>query len=182
RYIGGDHLLMLFAEYLGAKRVVTTADASMAIEEICQVHRTPVGDTFVSEELLKWGDFGGEPSGAWIFPENSLCPDGIYAAALLCEIAGEWDIAERVAAMPAYPILRDSVRIENARELMAALGAAVPTDGIRIEEEDGWCLIRASGTEPKIRFTAEGTDAAAAARMMETGRERLRAATRGRAA
>ncbi|MDK2975456.1 MAG: phosphoglucosamine mutase, partial [Methanofollis sp.] len=33
RYIGGDHLLMLFAEYLGAKRVVTTADASMAIEE-----------------------------------------------------------------------------------------------------------------------------------------------------
>jgi len=176
RYIGGDHLLMLFADYLGAEHVVTTSDASMAIEEACEVHRTPVGDTFVSEELLKWGDFGGEPSGAWIFPENSLCPDGIYAAALLCEIAGEWDIAERVAAMPAYPILRDSVKIENAREVMTALGAAVPTDGIRIEDEDGWCLIRASGTEPKIRFTAEGRDAAAAKRMMEAGRERLRRA------
>lgn len=176
RYIGGDHLLMLFAEYLGAKRVVTTSDASMAIEEVAEVHRTPVGDTFVSEELLKWGEFGGEPSGAWIFPKNSLCPDGIYAAALLCEIAGEWDIAERVAAMPAYPILRDSVRIENAREVMAAMGAAVATDGIRIEDEEGWCLIRASGTEPKIRFTAEGRDAAAAKRMMDAGKERLRRA------
>ncbi|HDS62781.1 MAG TPA: phosphopentomutase/phosphoglucosamine mutase [Methanofollis liminatans] len=176
RYIGGDHLLMLFAEYLGAKRVVTTSDASMAIEEVAEVHRTPVGDTFVSEELLKWGDFGGEPSGAWIFPKNSLCPDGIYAAALLCEIAGEWDIAERVAAMPAYPILRDSVRIENAREVMTAMGAEVPTDGIRIEDEEGWCLIRASGTEPKIRFTAEGRDAAAAKRMMDAGKERLRRA------
>lgn len=176
RYIGGDHLLMLFAEYLGAKHVVTTADASMAIEEVAEVHRTPVGDTFVSEELLKWGDFGGEPSGAWIFPENSLCPDGIYAAALLCEIAGEWDIAEQVAAMPSYPILRDSIKLEHARETMTALGADVPTDGIRIEDEDGWCLIRASGTEPKIRFTAEGRDAAAAKRMMAVGKERLRRA------
>ena len=42
----------------------------MIIEEIAEVRRTPVGDTYVSEELLKWGDFGGEPSGAWIFPED----------------------------------------------------------------------------------------------------------------
>ncbi|WP_342679535.1 phosphopentomutase/phosphoglucosamine mutase [Methanofollis sp. UBA420] len=179
RYIGGDHLLMLFAKYLGARRVVTTADASMAIEEVAEVRRTPVGDTYVSEELLRWGDFGGEPSGAWIFPKNSLCPDGIYAAALLCEIAGEWDIANEVALMPTYPILRDSIRLENARDLMGALGAAVPTDGIRIEEEDGWCLIRASGTEPKIRFTAEGKDAAAAQKMMEQGKARVSAARHG---
>jgi len=180
RYIGGDHLLMLFAKYLGARRVVTTADASMAIEEVAEVRRTPVGDTYVSEKLLTWGDFGGEPSGAWIFPKNSLCPDGIYAAALLCEIAGEWDITEEVAEMPAYPILRDSIRLENARDVMAALGAAVPTDGIRIQEEDGWCLIRASGTEPKIRFTAEGKDAAAAKKMMEEGKARGSAARHGR--
>ncbi|QYZ79232.1 phosphopentomutase/phosphoglucosamine mutase [Methanofollis formosanus] len=180
QYISGDHLMMLFADYLGAKRVVTTADASMAIEEIAEVRRTPVGDSYVSEELLKWGDFGGEASGAWIFPKNSFCPDGIYAAALLCEIAGEWDLAETIAAMPSYPILRDSVRLEDARAVMTAMGAAVPTDGVRIEEEDGWCLVRASGTEPKVRFTAQGRDTAAAKRMMETGKERLRAARQGR--
>ena len=76
RYIDGDHLLMLFARYLDAKHVVTTSDASMIIEDIAEVRRTPVGDTYVSEELLKWGDFGGEPSGAWIFPKISYCPMG----------------------------------------------------------------------------------------------------------
>ena len=94
RYIDGDHLLMLFAQYLDAKHVVTTSDASMIIEEIADVRRTPVGDTYVSEELLKWGDFGGEPSGAWIFPKISYCPDGPFAAALFCEIASEWNVAQ----------------------------------------------------------------------------------------
>jgi phosphoglucosamine mutase len=28
-------------------------------------------------------------------------------------------------------------------------------DGIKLSFEDGWLLIRASGTEPKIRITAE---------------------------
>ena len=83
RYIDGDHLLMLFTSYLGVKKVVTTVDASMAIEEMAEVRRTPVGDSFVSEELLSWGEFGGEPSGAWIFPRQSYCPDGPYAAALV---------------------------------------------------------------------------------------------------
>ncbi|HJJ94431.1 MAG TPA: phosphoglucomutase, partial [Methanocorpusculum sp.] len=76
RYVDGDQLLALFAKYLDAKQVVTTVDASMAIEEVAEVHRTPVGDSFVSEELLSWGTFGGEPSGSWIFPKHSLCPDG----------------------------------------------------------------------------------------------------------
>ena len=36
KFIDGDHLLMLFAQYLGAKQVVTTTDASMIIEEDCR--------------------------------------------------------------------------------------------------------------------------------------------------
>ncbi len=54
-YISGDHLLMLFAEWTGAKTVVTTVDASMAIEEVATVRRTPVGDSFVSEALVAGG-------------------------------------------------------------------------------------------------------------------------------
>lgn len=174
RYIGGDHLLMLFARYLEAKRVVTTSDASMIIDEIADVHRTPVGDAFVSEELISWGDFGGEPSGAWIFPQISLCPDGPYAAALLCEIASEWDIAEEIDAMPHYPVLRESIRTDAAREILTSLGAPNPTDGIRLSDEDGWCLVRASGTEPKIRITAEGRTQEKAKAMLEKGRELIR--------
>lgn len=176
RYISGDRMLMLLAEYTGAKRVVTTGDASMLIEEIADVRRTPVGDAFVSEELREWGDFGGEPSGAWIFPRISLCPDGPFAAALFCEIASEMDVAERLDAMPVYPVLRKSFACRNAREVMAALGAANPTDGIRISGEDAWCLIRASGTEPKVRITAEGKTGQGAHAMFERGRSLLKQA------
>lgn len=173
RYIGGDHLLMLFTRYLGAQRVVTTSDASMIIEDIAEVRRTPVGDTFVSEELLKWGDFGGEPSGAWIFPKISYCPDGPYAAALFCEIASEWDVAEEIDRMPVYPILRESMPCETARETVIALGAENPTDGVRVASGKGWYLIRASGTEPKIRITAEGTTRENAEEIRDQARRRL---------
>lgn len=173
RYIDGDHLLMLFSKYLNAGKVVTTSDASMIIEGIADVRRTPVGDSYVSEELLKWGDFGGEPSGAWIFPKISLCPDGPYAAALFCEIASEWDVASELDAMPSYPVLRESFLYENAREILTSLGAASPTDGIRVADEDGWYLIRASGTEPKIRITAEGKSLQKAKEMLSLGRGRI---------
>jgi phosphoglucosamine mutase len=174
RYVDGDHLLMLFSKYLNAGKVVTTSDASMIIEGIADVRRTPVGDSYVSEELLKWGDFGGEPSGAWIFPKISLCPDGPYAAALFCEIASEWDVAYELDAMPAYPILRESFLYENAREIVSSLGASSPTDGIRVADDDGWYLIRASGTEPKIRITAEGKSLQKAKEMLSLGRDRIR--------
>jgi phosphoglucosamine mutase len=174
RYIDGDHMLLLLAEHLGAKKVVTTSDASMIIEEIAEVHRTPVGDSFVSEELLSWGEFGGEPSGAWIFPHHSLCPDGPFAAALFCEIASGCNIAERLDDMPTFPIFRESIPNERAREIVTSLGAGNPTDGIRVAQENGWYLIRASGTEPKIRITAEGTNLQTAKMMMEQARTRVR--------
>jgi phosphoglucosamine mutase len=174
RYINGDHLLMLFVKYLDAKQVVTTNDASMMIEEIADVRRTSVGDTYVSEELLKWGDFGGEPSGAWIFPKISYCPDGPYAAALFCEISSEWNVAHELDAMPSYPILRESITCETARETVMTLGAASPTDGIRIADEYGWCLIRASGTEPKIRITAEGKTLQKAKELLKKGRSMMK--------
>jgi phosphoglucosamine mutase len=173
RYIDGDHLLMLFARYLNAKRVVTTSDSSMIIEEVAEVRRTPVGDSYVSEELLKWGDFGGEPSGAWIFPQISYCPDGPYASALFCEIASECNIAHEIDTMPSYPILRESFACDTAHETLLALGAHIPTDGIRVAEEDGWYLIRASGTEPKIRITAEGKTLHKAKEILKKGRSMI---------
>ncbi|MBP2133862.1 phosphoglucosamine mutase [Methanomicrobium sp. W14] len=176
RFVGGDKMLILFAEYLDAKKVVTTQDASMAIEEVADVHRTPVGDSFVSEELISWGDFGGEPSGSWVFPNHSLCPDGIYAAALFCKIASENSISSLVDEMPDYPLLRSSYACKDAQGVLLEMGAEIPTDGIRVEGEDGWCLVRASGTEPKVRITAEGKTVSIARQMEEKGLSLLKSA------
>ncbi len=163
RFIAGDKLLVLFAQEVGAKKVVTTVDASMSIDEAgFKVARTRVGDTYVSEELRKGGDFGGEPSGSWVFPDFSLCPDGIYAAARIAAIASREKLSRLVDDIPRYPLLRGSVGSQGVvvSELEKRLSSLKPLsvnniDGTRLDFEDGWLLIRVSGTEPRIRVTAE---------------------------
>jgi phosphoglucosamine mutase len=163
RYISGDKLLAVLIKATGAKDIVTTLDASMAIDELgVKVRRTKIGDTWVSEELQKGGDFGGETAGAWIFPKISLCPDGIYAAALMASIAAERKLSELADAVPAYPIMRGNVSSEGVdmSRLEAIFGNTKPRavnkiDGLKFDYREGWLLIRPSGTEPKIRLTAE---------------------------
>ncbi|MDD1679818.1 MAG: phosphoglucomutase, partial [Methanomicrobiales archaeon] len=159
---------------MGKKEVVTTMDASMAIEEIAEVRRTPVGDAFVSEQLRTWGNFGGEPSGTWIFPEVSLCPDGIFAAALFCEIATEWNISEEIDRMPHLSMLRRSIPTDAHFPVLRALGATNPTDGIRTQQDDGWILVRASGTEPKIRITVEGKTPERAKQLLKVAEKQVK--------
>ena len=43
-------------------------------------------------------------------------------------------------------------------------------DGVRIELEDGWALIRPSGTEPVIRITVEAREEKKAEELLEASR------------
>ncbi|MFC1942318.1 phosphoglucosamine mutase [Chloroflexota bacterium] len=182
RFIPGDRLLAIFARAVAAKEVVTTLDASMAIDEMgFNVRRTRIGDTFVSEDLRKGGDFGGETSGSWIFPEISLCPDGIYAAAQIAAIASRQKLSELVDSIPGYPLLRGSTASEGVimpgleSNLLALEPLSVSNiDGMRLTFKDGWLLIRRSGTEPKIRLTAEAKSNAKARRLFDSGLEAIR--------
>jgi len=140
------------------------------------VIRTPVGDTYVSRELKRGGDFGGEPSGSWIFPDISLCPDGIYAAAQIVAMATQHRLAALVDSIPSYPLLRGSVSSDAIimPKLKQRLVAMEPLlindiDGTKLSFEDGWLLIRPSGTEPKIRITAEAKSEARVHQLYEGG-------------
>jgi phosphoglucosamine mutase len=165
RFISGDKLLCILAGYLGAQHIVTTVDASMAIDAsgFQSVERTPVGDNCVSEALKVGGDFGGEPSGAWIFPDNSLCPDGIYGAALLVSMAAGARLSDMVDAIPSYAICRGVVNYGGTvpqvleDRLTAAFHPLVVSriDGLKLNMPDAWLLLRPSGTEPRIRLTVE---------------------------
>lgn len=177
RFIPGDKLLVVFARALTAREVVTTLDASMAIEEMgFTVRRTRIGDTYVSNDLKNGGDFGGEPSGSWVFPGVSLCPDGIYAAAQVVAIASQQRLSPLVDSIPSYPLRRGSVSSQGvdiaglAPGLMALQPLTVNnTDGIRLGFADGWLLIRPSGTEPKIRITVEAKSEVRLRQLYESG-------------
>ncbi len=175
-FVGGDTLLALFAKREVKSGLVVPVDASMVVEDLlpkAKVYRTRVGDVYVASELKRRGaDFGGEPSGTWIFPGVSLCPDGVYAAARLVKMAAEEPLASALRGIPRYPTIRGTVPYPAARRdaigskldtLLRGLGADVSTvDGWRLQWEDGWALVRFSGTEPKIRILAESRDDARA--------------------
>ncbi len=171
-FVGGDILLALFAKQEVRHGLVVPVDASMVLEDLlpkAKVYRTRVGDVYVAAELKRRdADFGGEPSGTWIFPKVSLCPDGVYAAARLVKMAAEGSLSAAVRAIPRYPTIRGAVAYDAPRRAaieakmdraLKGLGAAVTTvDGWRLQWEDAWALVRFSGTEPKIRVLAESRD------------------------
>lgn len=175
-YVSGDKLLALFAVREAKRGLVVPVDASMVLDDLLRgvkIWRTRVGDVYVAQELKRRGaDFGGEPSGTWIFPRSSLCPDGVYAAARLVSLVSERPLRELLREIPTYPSLRGSVPYEASkrdgiakalegklRDLSAEVTA---TDGWRLRWDDGWALVRFSGTEPKIRILAESRDEAKA--------------------
>jgi phosphoglucosamine mutase len=180
-FLGGDQLLALFAKRYSKRKVVVTVDASMAVEDYvdAKVVRTRVGDVFVSEEVKRSkADFGGEPSGTWIFPDQTFCPDGILAAARLVEMASRKKLSELRKGVPVYPTLRTAIpfkaqdRAKVLKRLKAEMGSIeseelLTMDGFRHRFEDGWALVRPSGTEPKIRLLAEARDGARAKGIMK---------------
>src|SRR6266571_4890950 len=182
RFVGGDALLALFAKREVRRGLVVPVDASMVLEDLlpkATIWRTRVGDVYVAAELKRRGaDFGGEPSGTWIFPKASYCPDGVYAAARLVSLVAENPLASLVCGVPRYPVIRGAIGYDASKRraiqqrLDVALRAIVSEietiDGWRLQFDDGWALVRFSGTEPKIRVLAESRDDARAKEIYST--------------
>ncbi|THE65046.1 phosphoglucosamine mutase [Salinadaptatus halalkaliphilus] len=182
-----DCLLALFAREAAGEgdRVAAPLNTSLAVDDaLAQVGasltRTPVGDVYVAERATESDVvFGGEPSGAWIWPAETLCPDGPLAACKLAAlVARRGALGELVDALETYPIHRESIPVERKAAVMDAVETAVrergaafdAMDGVRIEYDDGWVLVRPSGTEPVVRVTAEARDADRADALLEDAR------------
>ncbi len=170
RFVSGDKMLAFFAVREAKKAIAVPVDTSRVIDDMLKgvkISRTKVGDVYVAQMLKKIkGEFGGEPSGAWIFPKISLCPDGIYAAARLVEIVQkEGTFSDLLGSIPEYPVKRGAFHsmdknksMTGIAEKLKELGRIDTLDGVRIDLDEGWILVRPSGTEPKIRITVESQD------------------------
>jgi phosphoglucosamine mutase len=133
-----------------------------------KIVRTRVGDVYVAEGIKQFNAiYGGEPSGSWIFPKISYCPDGVYAAAKIVEIVKEKKLSELREKLPRYATKRGTLPCENEKKAnfmervkvrLEPLGEVLDIDGIRVKMEDCWVLVRPSGTEAKVRITAESRE------------------------
>jgi phosphoglucosamine mutase len=194
-----DQVLAAYAAHVVKKNrggtVVTSVEASKAVEEMVEQHggkvvRTKVGDVYIAELMKKRNAiFGGEPCGAWIHPQLNYCPDGILSSVLLLKALEDENesLAEFVAEAPKYPILRENFSCKNdlKEKVVEKTGERLKSvfqpyrqfskvDGVRLVLENGWLLIRASGTEPAIRLTVEGESLKAAKEIMEKGAKSIR--------
>ena len=170
RYISGETILALFIQYLEPKKVVVPSVTSMLIDELTkgEVLRSGPTDRSIGESIAFHGaDIGGGPSGSFYFPKHTLCPDAVYAAALLSKIAGEGRLNEMIDTLPEYcmdhlNIAFDSDLAEFSKKISENVRSLeyrklTEKDGWRVEMESGWFLIHfpASGY---ITITAEARD------------------------
>ena len=197
-----DKLLALISAHQLRRKeeiVVTTVDASSVVDDRVaerggKVVRTRVGDVSVAVAIKKHkAIFGGEPSGAWIFPSVHLVPDGPLAAAKILKLLDltAKKLSELLDALPEYPTVREKLACPNERKArtMKKLkpklkkefpdAEALTIDGIRLELKDGWVLVRPSGTEPYIRVTAEGRTPARAKEIAGKAAKILKGTMRG---
>ena len=188
-YLSGDVTLALLARDAASEgdRVAAPVDTSLAVDDHLAdagvtVDRTPVGDVYVADRASDPGvAFGGEPSGAWIWPAETLCPDGPLAACKTAALAAERPLADRIAEIDTYPIRRDAVETDEKTAVMERVGERVHAeyddvttlDGVRVDLGDAWFLLRASGTQPLVRITAEARDESRAGVVFTEARELL---------
>lgn len=187
--VWADQLLLFLAEEVleahpGAAVVADVKSSRVTFDGVAALGgravMAPSGYVLVREVMRQERALlGGELSGHVFYADHlDGADDGLYVAMkVLCALSRSPQTlgAFRRALPPtvATPELRigclegrkAGVVAEVAARLSERGTAYDPTLGLRVEREEGWWLLRASGTEPKLTLRCEGRDAAALARL-----------------
>ena len=165
-------------------KIATPINSSRLIEDVlnplgCEVIRTEVGDIKVSLALQKHGGFlGGETSGTYIWPNYHFGPDSIVTIAIILQMITKtgMSLKQLLKDIPEYPYYADKFKLTKdipfSEEIQQKITDKIITllenlgkkqininkmDGCRFDFEDGWLLIRRSGTSPYLRISGEST-------------------------
>jgi len=178
--IRGDRTIALLATGFLSKAkdkpIITTVDSSSVLDETVQkaggeAVRTPVGDIQVAMKMNETGSlFGGEACGVYIYSEFHQAPEPFLTACKILELmaATGRSFGDLIGEIPVYPLLKAKLKCPNEKkeQVMEELSRKLPeafqdtkdvltVDGIGVSLQQGWVLVRPSGTEPVIRITCE---------------------------
>jgi len=173
--IPADHLAFLLLKELYKTEsgpVIANVECSYIVDDVAKeygqkVIRVPVGDTYLMQGVHEFkAVLGIEKSGHACVPSLVPCDDAIAIAYYLsCNLQEK--ISDTLKQVPQYNFDRvnftcsDDVKtmiMEKIRKQMLKKYGSEKTstlDGIRIDFETSWILIRQSNTEPLIRLTIE---------------------------
>jgi len=175
-YVIGDRVyaLSILWKAAGGKLkgdVVTTVATSKAVEDVAgrcgaRVRYTAIGAPALCEEMARGGAaIGGEEVGGVIWPELSMAKDGFMTAAKLAEALCEKSLSTWLEGVPEYCNVKLKINADGkkkgqlvARVLAHAKKNRLPhvdVDGVRVDLDGAWVIVRASGTEPYVRVFAE---------------------------
>jgi phosphoglucosamine mutase len=190
KIVDGDGVLLIAARALKAAGrlagdvVVSTVMANLGLEtalarEGIRMLRTPVGDKYVLEEMVRAGaTLGGEQSGHVIFHEYATTGDGMLTALRVLEIAhrAHAGLDELTRDLEVYPQRLYNVRIREKKPLTELLAVGHEISACeKALGSSGRVLVRFSGTEPLVRVMVEGPELA---RVEEFGQRIARAIER----
>lgn len=175
--VDGDDLLYILARdarLRGALRgpvvgtLMTNFGVERAIGELgVRFLRANVGDRYVLRMLREHGGtLGGEASGHLLSLDHAPTGDGILSALLVLDALRRQGATLAQARAGLHRLPQVMLNVHAAAGAIAA--AAVQTVLRRVEEilrGRGRVVLRASGTEPLVRVTVEGEDAAEVRRL-----------------
>lgn len=171
RIVDGDQTLYIFSRYLkeqlGERAVVATVMSNLGLEvalarQGIRLLRTPVGDRYVLEEMLRQGLWlGGEQSGHIILRRYSPAGDGLLTTLKLLEImrASGLRLSQLADGFERFPQVLVNVRVREKVPFDSIPEIAEQLQRSQMElGETARVVLRYSGTEPLARVMIEGPD------------------------
>jgi len=169
KIVDGDAVMLLCALPLHAqgrlKEVIATVMSNLGLERALRAHgislvRTPVGDKYVLEEMLRRdAPLGGEQSGHVIFHDYATTGDGLLTLLRVLEVMRQSgrDLDQLTAEIEIYPQRLVNVRFKIKRPIEELEKTNQEIRRAQSEFGDaGRVLVRFSGTEPLARVMVEG--------------------------
>uniref|UniRef100_A0A7V3YH21 Phosphomannomutase/phosphoglucomutase n=1 Tax=Candidatus Caldatribacterium californiense TaxID=1454726 RepID=A0A7V3YH21_9BACT len=159
-----------FAPIPGEKKFVYDLKCSSVVpEEVRRAGGIPIpersGHAYIKRRLLEENAvMAGEISGHYFFRELGR-DDGLYAASLFLTLLSRnsTPLSSIIATFPKSFVTPDIRIPQKGRENLLSLlestlrsGNILKLDGLRVEWEEGWALIRKSVTEPVYTLRFEG--------------------------
>lgn len=176
----GDRLLALFSRYVlkdfpGATVIGEVKCSKALYDDVAKHGGNPLmwktGHSFLKAKLRETdAKIAGEMSGHMFFNDRYFgYDDAMYAAVRLAEIIANEDrpLSELLADLPVLPVTPemrvdcpDEIKFEVVEEVAKYFKSrydVVDIDGVRVNFDKGWGLVRASNTQPVLvmRFEAE---------------------------